>query len=77
MSCTGLRTEGTIMNQKIDKVTHEIYSLVKEMDIKQIITSVYVIYFNFKRLYEQSYMVLLKTLMGGLTWKVGRRLKPV
>lgn len=32
------------MNQKIDKVTHEIYSLVKNMDFKQIVTSIYVIF---------------------------------
>ena len=44
MLCTGLTTGYIVMNQKIDKVTHEIYSLVKKMNIKQIVTSIYVIF---------------------------------
>lgn len=45
------------MNQKIHKVTHEIYSLVKKMDFKQIVTSIYVIFF-----------LILKDSMNSSTW---------
>jgi len=57
------------MNQKMDKVTHEIYSLVKKMDIKQIVTSIYVI---FKKIWKTLWIVVHGVSNGRIdleTWK--------
>ena len=57
------------MNQKMDKVTHEIYSLVKKMDIKQIVTSIYVI---FKKIWKTLWIVVHGVPNGRIdleTWK--------
>lgn len=58
MLCTGLTTGYIVMNQKIDKVAHEIYSLVKKMNITNSHIHIHILK-KFERLCEQCTWVYL------------------